>query len=60
LYEIKESLSDTKISCIEVESMALIRGLRESFDLGIRQVVVYCDDQLLYQYVSVFSSLLLL
>ncbi|KAG7642007.1 Zinc finger C3HC4 RING-type [Arabidopsis suecica] len=31
--------------------MALIRGLRESFDLGIRQVVVYCDDQLLYQYI---------
>ncbi|VYS53470.1 unnamed protein product [Arabidopsis thaliana] len=51
LYEIKESLSDTKISCIEVESMALIRGLRESFDLGIRNVMVYCDDQLLYLYI---------
>ncbi|CAL9234015.1 unnamed protein product [Arabidopsis halleri] len=51
LYEIKESLGDTEISCLEVESKALIRGLRESLDFGIRNVMVYCDDQQIYQYI---------
>ncbi|XP_019082714.1 PREDICTED: uncharacterized protein LOC104703067 [Camelina sativa] len=49
LYEIKESLSDSQISRRGVEIMGLIRGLSESYDLGIRNVVVYCDDQWIYQ-----------
>ncbi|XP_010474459.1 PREDICTED: E3 ubiquitin-protein ligase dbl4-like [Camelina sativa] len=49
LYEIKESLRDSDISRTAVEVMALIRGLSESFDLGIRNVVTYCDDYWIYQ-----------
>ncbi|CAL9234018.1 unnamed protein product [Arabidopsis halleri] len=29
--------------------MALIRGLSESFELGMRNVVIYCDDDWIYQ-----------
>lgn len=53
LYEIKDSLTDTEISRRGVEIVALIHGLSESFDLGIRNVVIYCDDQWIYESVSV-------
>ncbi|XP_020883106.1 probable E3 ubiquitin-protein ligase rbrA isoform X1 [Arabidopsis lyrata subsp. lyrata] len=49
VYQIKESLRDIEISRIGVEIMALIRGLSESFDLGMRRVVIYCDDDWIYQ-----------
>ncbi|XP_023640775.1 LOW QUALITY PROTEIN: ATP-dependent RNA helicase DEAH12, chloroplastic [Capsella rubella] len=49
LYEMKESFSDNQISRRGVEIMGLIRGLSESYDLGIRNVVVYCDDHWIYQ-----------
>lgn len=37
----------------EVEIRALIRGLSESLDLGIINVVIYCKDCEIYQNVSV-------
>ncbi|EOA28357.1 hypothetical protein CARUB_v10024561mg [Capsella rubella] len=40
LYEMKESFSDNQISRRGVEIMGLIRGLSESYDLGIRNVVI--------------------
>ncbi|OAP07782.1 hypothetical protein AXX17_AT2G21160 [Arabidopsis thaliana] len=49
LHEIKESLRDIEISRRGVEIMALVRGLSESFDLGMRNVVIYCDDDWIYQ-----------
>lgn len=52
LHEIKESLRDIEISRRGVEIMALVRGLSESFDLGMRNVVIYCDDDWIYQSVS--------
>lgn len=60
LIEIKELVSDAKINSEGVDIRALIRGLSESLNLGIRKVVIYCDDYQIYQNVSVFSTLLLL
>lgn len=56
LFKMKESVSDVE----GVEVRALIRGLSESLDLGIKKVMIYCDDRDLYQNVSVFFTLVLL
>nr|AAZ52724.1 hypothetical protein At3g45490 [Arabidopsis thaliana] len=53
LFEMKESVSDVE----GVKVRALIRGLSESLDLGIRKIVIYCDDNELYQNVSVYFTL---
>lgn len=60
LYEIKESLSDGEINKRVVEIRALIHGLSKAYDLGIRHVRIFCDDSMIFQFVSVFFSLLLL
>ncbi|ESQ46663.1 hypothetical protein EUTSA_v10000449mg [Eutrema salsugineum] len=53
LYEIKETLSDGgQISRRGVEIKALIRGLSEAFDLGIRHVMIYCDDYQIFQLIN--------
>ncbi|KAL1214669.1 E3 ubiquitin-protein ligase RSL1 [Cardamine amara subsp. amara] len=49
LYEIKEPLSNGVVSRKEVKIMALIRGLSESIALGIRNIIIYCDDHRIYQ-----------
>ncbi|KAL9293916.1 putative ribonuclease H domain-containing protein [Arabidopsis thaliana] len=56
LFEMKESVSDVE----GVKDRALIRGLSESLDLGIRKIVIYCDDNELYQNVSVYFILVYL
>ncbi|AEE78036.1 putative protein [Arabidopsis thaliana] len=48
LFEMKESVSDVE----GVKVRALIRGLSESLDLGIRKIVIYCDDNELYQNIT--------
>ncbi|CDY72113.1 BnaAnng39940D [Brassica napus] len=53
LFELKEPARNPVINRREVEIRALIRGLSESLDLGIRNVVIYCKDCEIYQNVSV-------
>ncbi|CAL9247564.1 unnamed protein product [Arabidopsis halleri] len=48
LFKMKESVSDVE----GVEVRALIRGLSESLDLGIKKVMIYCDDRDLYQNIT--------
>ncbi|KFK32581.1 hypothetical protein AALP_AA6G261900 [Arabis alpina] len=52
LYEMKESLSDVGIKRKEVAFRALVHGLSESLVLGIKNVMIYCDDYPIYQYIT--------
>ncbi|KAL1208179.1 E3 ubiquitin-protein ligase RSL1 [Cardamine amara subsp. amara] len=49
LCEIKESVSDTDLNRKGVEILALTRGLNESINLGIRNILICCDDHQIYQ-----------
>ncbi|CAE6075223.1 unnamed protein product [Arabidopsis arenosa] len=53
LFKMKESVSDVE----GVEVRALIRGLSESLDLGIKKVMIYCDDRELYQNLELGTKL---
>ncbi|ESQ37471.1 hypothetical protein EUTSA_v10003029mg, partial [Eutrema salsugineum] len=46
--ELKEPFSQASIDRKGVEFRALIRGLSESLDLGIKNVNIYCDDYEIY------------
>ncbi|XP_013645189.3 E3 ubiquitin-protein ligase RSL1, partial [Brassica napus] len=52
LFELKEPARNPVINRREVEIRALIRGLSESLDLGIRNVVIYCKDCEIYQNIT--------
>lgn len=52
LCEMKESLSDGDVKRRGVEIRALIHGLSEAFNMGIRHVRIHCDDYPIFQYVS--------
>ncbi|CAL9247570.1 unnamed protein product, partial [Arabidopsis halleri] len=56
LIEIKELVSDAKFNSEGVDIRALIRGLSESLNLGIRKVVIYCDDYQIYQNIMTGKS----
>lgn len=56
LYEMKESLSDGgEVKRRGVEIRALIHGLSEAFNMGIRHVRIHCDDYPIFQFVSVYK-----
>ncbi|XP_023639579.1 ATP-dependent RNA helicase DEAH12, chloroplastic [Capsella rubella] len=53
VFKIKKTLSNNaEISRKGVEITALIHGLNESLGLGFKNVVIYCDDHRIYQYLS--------
>ncbi|KAJ0248189.1 RING/U-box superfamily protein [Hirschfeldia incana] len=52
LYEMKESLSDGDVKRRGVEIRALIHGLSEAFNMGIRHVRIHCDDYPIFQYIN--------
>ncbi|XP_010431010.1 PREDICTED: probable E3 ubiquitin-protein ligase rbrA [Camelina sativa] len=53
LFEIKEPVNDAKINIERVEIRALVRGLSEALDLGIKKLVIYCDDSSIYQNIMI-------
>ncbi|CAH8384507.1 unnamed protein product [Eruca vesicaria subsp. sativa] len=52
LYEMKKSTSDGEIKRRGVEITALIHGLTEAFNLGIRHVRIHCDDYPIFQFIN--------
>lgn len=52
VFEIGKALAGVEISREVVEMKALIEGLDAAVTLGIKRVIVSCDDNSLYQYVS--------
>nr|VDD58209.1 unnamed protein product [Brassica oleracea] len=53
LYEMKESLSDGgEVKRRGVEIRALIHGLSEAFNMGIRHVRIHCDDYPIFQFIN--------
>ncbi|CAN8275972.1 unnamed protein product [Cochlearia groenlandica] len=52
LYEMKEPVTYESIDSKGVEIKAMIRGLTESFDLGITRIVVHCEDSQIYENIT--------
>ncbi|KAG5386675.1 hypothetical protein IGI04_038145 [Brassica rapa subsp. trilocularis] len=53
LYEMKESLSGGgEVKRRGVEIRALIHGLSEAFNMGIRHVRIHCDDYPIFQFIN--------
>ncbi|XP_010439104.1 PREDICTED: uncharacterized protein LOC104722604 [Camelina sativa] len=51
LFEMKESVDATKILC-QVEILGAICGINHSIQLGIKNVVIYCDHPRIYQLIN--------
>ncbi|XP_010416891.1 PREDICTED: probable E3 ubiquitin-protein ligase rbrA [Camelina sativa] len=51
LYEMKESVDATKILS-RVEILGAICGINHSIQLGIKKLVIYCDDYRIYQLIN--------
>ncbi|KAH0912687.1 hypothetical protein HID58_036008 [Brassica napus] len=53
LYEMKESLSGGgEVKRRGLEIRALIHGLSEAFNMGIRHVRIHCDDYPIFQFIN--------
>jgi len=70
LFQMKEQVHDSRVTVLEVEIMALKRGLTEAVGLGIDNISIYSDHYRIFELVSLlldcqrftcpFASILLL
>lgn len=52
LFQMKEQVHDSRVTLLEVELMALKRGLTEAVGLGIDRILIYCDHYQIFELVS--------
>ncbi|CAL9247549.1 unnamed protein product, partial [Arabidopsis halleri] len=56
LFQMKEQVHDSRVSLLEVELMALKRGLTEAVGLGIDRILIYCDHYRIFELVMEKSA----
>jgi len=52
LFQMKEQVHDSRVTVLEVEIMALKRGLTEAVGLGIDHISIYSDHYRIFELVS--------
>ncbi|CAE6075231.1 unnamed protein product [Arabidopsis arenosa] len=56
LFQMKEQVHNSRVSLLEVELMALKRGLTEAVGLGIDHKLIYCDHYRIFELVMERSA----